>query len=497
MSTRLTYWPQRLSLEVLPTTTNPWEYFESQAIIIMARQAPAIFSPLLICASVLLGTTTVLFIAGVVIRWRKGTFWIFRTVRVGHERFVLPHYICSYVLLITIFNLCLQFFLWIIWFRNERGFQPKNHFLANSLPWIPGVLAVCVAVWSLTTTWVLHLRAYAFGRRPWYTTAIVVNSIGVLLPTLALATLLPFGLLASAQLEIVQNASNRLYKTLKANGINWFPGAAIESTQLSITSQLVIVVRQSLSSFGNKYEVFFSVLAGWCGLLGLMFVLVSSLYLRDLKVSIGEMRGRTKTGVETFARTYRWLVFVTVGLGISMVALAINTSWIAATLRSILGSGTVNAIAIIVPLFTVAILGLPVSVIILHNAITTPSARITSTCGERLRSDPRLRDPASTVNSKDHLENDAQRYTTQFDLAAALPLDRFAFLSMPLHDSSDPPGQVPFDSLELQPTLTNSLARRKPADGVVVERNEETFVIALPKHGADGSDSGQLEEDLK
>ncbi|GAA5848968.1 hypothetical protein JCM3766R1_006608 [Sporobolomyces carnicolor] len=494
------------ALKLLPYRTNPWSHFKSRAFDLLNHPAPAAFAPLLITASVLLATSTMLFITGMAVRWRKGTLWFFRVVRVGNEQFVLPHYVCS-ISARTTCAACstagLQSFLWIVWYRTVKHVEAKNHFLANSLPWLPGVLSVCLAVWSLTTTWVLHVRAYRHGPQPWYASARFVNSFGIVLPSLVLCTLLPYGIMASNNLQALRDCSAELLDVLESEARNWYPGASIDPSQLHLASVLAIKVARTESRFATTYELFFSILAGWCGFLGLAFVGIASLYLRDLKRSIRCMKGRTRTGVETFAKTYRWLVMVTIGLGTSMIALAINVSWIAATLRKILASGTTNAIAIIVPLFTVAVLGIPVSLVILHNAISTPSARSQSPSPTDNSANP----SNSSLTPKQRLEQENldQVYTTQFDLVAALPLDRFAFTGTDreaLHDverrspgfvrAPSPPDAVPFDSLELQPTPTSHSRKTNKLDGIVVQRCEETVtVVALPKEGQVEAELGQ------
>ncbi|GAA6009072.1 hypothetical protein JCM11491_005737 [Sporobolomyces phaffii] len=321
---------------------------------------------------------------------------------------------------------------------------------------------------------VLHRRAYrSDARQPWYTSAKFVNSAGILLPIAVLATLLPYGILASNNLQASRDDSASLYEVLERGAATWTPGSTVDPVQLHLTASLVYDVKHKMLRFQQTYEIFFAILAGWCGLLGITFVVVASLYLRDLKHSIQGMR----------------------------VALAVNVSWIAATLRKILADGKTNAVAIIIPLFTVAALSIPVSIIVLHNAITTPSARAQSSSSGRSDSrhstlgskPPRSHEGASGV---DH--NLDQTYTTQFDLVAALPLDRFAFLStgtgtgtgtgargsgsggLAAGESLD---AIPFDSLELQPTPTHH-SRGTKLDGIVVQRSEETVtVVALPKDG--------------
>ncbi|GAA6009074.1 hypothetical protein JCM11491_005738 [Sporobolomyces phaffii] len=96
----------RAALIRLPKTTNPWTLFKSTAFVILNHPSPAAFSPLLIAASCFLAFATILYLAGLVVRWRKGTLWWFRLVRVGEEVFILPHYVVSYLTLAILFNLC-------------------------------------------------------------------------------------------------------------------------------------------------------------------------------------------------------------------------------------------------------------------------------------------------------------------------------------------------------------------------------------------------------
>ncbi|GAA5880892.1 hypothetical protein JCM16303_005165 [Sporobolomyces ruberrimus] len=481
--------PLQGALLLMPRSMNPWIEFEKRAIVLLDHKSPAAFSPLLIVASCLLAIATILYGAGLIVRWRKGTLWFFRVVRVGNESFVLPHYVCTYSGLMICFSICLQSFLWVAWVRHVKHIDTKHHFLADSLPWLPGVLGVCLAVWSLTTTWVLHIRAYRTESRPWYTSAKFVNSIGIVLPAFVLATLLPTGIIASGNLQAGTRASKQLYTLFEAEAATWTPAAVIDPAQLRRTSILVYDVAHKMLSFQYMYEIFFSILAGWCGALGLAFVTIASLYLRDLRSSIREMQGRTRTGVETFARTFRWLVLVTIGLGTSMIALAANVSWIAATLKKILSDGTTSAISIITPLqvldyqsFTVAVLGVPVSITILHNALTTPSARSHSVS---TRSNSSLSIFGSKLRSgRDNVD---QTYTTQFHLVAGLPTDKFAFLASQPDAQGQLEGEralqaVPFDSLELQPTPTTRSGGGNKLEGIIVHRHEETVtVVALPQ----------------
>lgn len=90
----------------MPRSMNPWIEFEKRAIVLLDHKSPAAFSPLLIVASCLLAIATILYGAGLIVRWRKGTLWFFRVVRVGNESFVLPHYVCTYSGLMICFSIC-------------------------------------------------------------------------------------------------------------------------------------------------------------------------------------------------------------------------------------------------------------------------------------------------------------------------------------------------------------------------------------------------------
>jgi len=147
---------QRSAFLLLPKTTNPWTYFAVQTNQILHRKAPSSLPPLLITASTLIGLASLLYFIGLVVRWRKGTLWVFRVVRVDDERFILPSYISSYALFAGLFDLCkpfsssdrfserllrgsiptgLQSFLWILYVRTEQDVNPKSYFLSTSLPW--------------------------------------------------------------------------------------------------------------------------------------------------------------------------------------------------------------------------------------------------------------------------------------------------------------------------------------------------------------------------
>lgn len=167
-------------------------------------------------------------------------------------------------------------------------------------------------------TGVLHLRAYNSSTRPWYSSALFINTLGISLPILALASLLPFGVIASQHLDDGMKTSIQLQAILSTGATAWRMNPTPDDSEIHLAAVLMFNLAGQLMAFQRDFELYFAILAGWCAFLGVAFVGIAIRYLTDLSKSINEMRGRTKTGVETFSRTWKWLVLVTVGLGTSM-----------------------------------------------------------------------------------------------------------------------------------------------------------------------------------
>lgn len=137
-----------------------------------------------------------------------------------------------------------------------------------------------------------------------------VNTVGISLPIVALASLLPFGILASRYMDKAMEASEQVEAVLQKAAAAWTTDSTPDDAQLHLAATLLFEFAEHLSDFQHKFKTFFAILAGWCGFLGFAFVAVAIRYLHDLNKCISEMRGRTKTGVETFSRTWRWLVLI-------------------------------------------------------------------------------------------------------------------------------------------------------------------------------------------
>jgi len=124
--------------------------------------------------------------------------------------------------------------------------------------------------------------------------------------------------------------------------------------------------------------------------------------------------------------------------------------------------------------FTIAILGLPVSTLLLLHACYTP----VSSASAGLNSRP---SPISTVNfTKSSSTTELARHYTQvqFSLAAQIPLPNRPFFGLVTKGEAENK-DAPFDSLEL--TSRRSSAPSK--EGITIRRDTEVTVVTLPKNG--------------
>ena len=74
---------------LVPPSTNPFLALRSQLAKSVTYKAPKSADPLLILGSVLLAIVSGIFVAGFMIRWRRGTLWLYRVVRAGSQSYIL------------------------------------------------------------------------------------------------------------------------------------------------------------------------------------------------------------------------------------------------------------------------------------------------------------------------------------------------------------------------------------------------------------------------
>jgi len=169
---------------------------------------------------------------------------------------------------------------------------------------------------------ILHLRTYSSetAHTPWYLSARLVNTFGILLPFVILGSTLPFAIRASTSYEkgVVDYFNTNAMLAKAAD--DWSPDEAID---LSVVGEIAPLLFDALGAFEHSkiwFQRIYYLLAGWCAAFTFAFALVGYLYSRALNKTISDLRSRSSKGVgiEMFRKTRRWLLSLSFCFVVSM-----------------------------------------------------------------------------------------------------------------------------------------------------------------------------------
>ncbi|GAA6060457.1 hypothetical protein JCM10212_000885 [Sporobolomyces blumeae] len=499
------------ALLLVPSGTNPFTFLRETLASSVSYTAPKSSTAVLIIASVLLGVVSLVLGAAFVVRWKRRMLWWFRLVRVGRESYILGSMGVLKGGGDLVFSLALQVSVWFA-HQSNQGDRVPHRLLAIILPWIPGAVAASLALWCLAVAYILHMRTYvsATSKVPWYFASLPVNVVGSALSFVISASSIVPAVLASRDYERGLDKLETLGQTLKTFEAVWTPKLPVSYAMISSSAPTVFSAIEDLHQSEHYFKTTFLVLMVWCAVLGLSFVVVGLAYGSAINRSLAELRGRSTTGVglATFTQTRRWLVLITCMFAIVMGSVTAHAAWIAHFGARLLTEGVLNELAISLPLYTVALLGIPVAVMLFANAYSTPTSTLSLAgsidgSSSRSQADHGASSTSSWSKPPRALSSTelAQHYTLmQFRLAASLPLPARPFLGFGLgaDDDADPSArgrvrEAPFESLELDAREGSGDRDGSKADGIVVLRGQEVTVIALPKE-AGGLWSAELDE---
>ncbi|GAA5977855.1 hypothetical protein JCM5350_006197 [Sporobolomyces pararoseus] len=467
---------------IVPHNVNPYMVLRQEFAKFFSYSAPSSANPLLVLGSALLAIVSILFLAGFLMRARRGTLWAFRVVRVGRESYILGSLVLNKGGFDAITSMTLQIFVWLA-YRGNEGEIVKHRILAFVLPWLPGGVAAAFAIWCLSVTYILHLRTYSseMARVPWYLSSKLANTVGIALPFILLGSTLPLTLMASINYD--RGTENYIaFDTLLAQAqLEWRRGNPVASEVLNKGSSILYLSLNDFKDATTWFEYTYYCLTAWCAAFTLGFLVVGWLYTVALQKTINEL-SPTSVGYEAFKKTRRWLLNISFMFVITMAAVTAHSAWISVYCSKMLSDGLLYELATILPVFTIAVLGLPVSILLLLHACYTP----TSPSSVGLTTRP---SPVTTTLSKSASTTELTRHYTQvqFSLAAQLPLPNRPFLGLVTKGQAEN-DDAPFDSLEL--TSRNSSMTAK--EGISIKRDKEVTVVTLPK-----TDQGDWMEDTE
>ncbi|GAA6020831.1 hypothetical protein JCM10207_001671 [Rhodosporidiobolus poonsookiae] len=226
-----------------------------------------------------LGLTAALVAISLLIRWRKGVFWLFRMQQA--PRMIRPHAATSWA---TVAFVMLIFFELLIW----REIQFLQHtvdpnfmywiLLLWGLPWAGGHCAA----WSLAVSLLLHLHA-THPHFPAYRVAPYVNAFGVGSPFIYAAILLPTGILGG------MHFSNAIHYYLSIDDLldnaakSWTPGTQFSIITLAPALSSLSGIEAEVAGFIKYFRVVFSFYAVTAALLVVCLVAIAFWHLSSLR----------------------------------------------------------------------------------------------------------------------------------------------------------------------------------------------------------------------
>ncbi|GAA6063510.1 hypothetical protein JCM10212_004723 [Sporobolomyces blumeae] len=499
-----------------------YEAFANQVRLAINPEQPSSAKPLLSVAGAL---------AGVVVRWWKGSFWIVRIVLFHDEKYILFNYTIAWAIGLVFLLVGLEGHIWRMW-TSESGAILDDLVLWVLLPWTAGVVQVSTSTWSLATTYILHLRTYtARGRTKWpfYMEPRFVNFCGFAIPVLHLAVLLPVAIHADhfyREILVEYRKIVAILASAEADPAN----AVVELVAVQLAPHVVPLVH-SFALLKTWFRASFIVYAIFAGALEAVFLFVAILYLKALRRSLRDFSSTTSTGYEVFVRTIRGLTQISTAFATLMTLLTLNAIWISVLSPESFTNGLIRELSSVLPIYTVILSSLAAAILVLHQTFyisptyqppspsRSPRAprfvlpfktdRSSSTASD-VSSFPTSFHPGSNVPkslSKVAKAKVAAKRTSRHDWAFAAR-DQLPYLggagggglTFDDHDLGGSTGGRAFEHLEMHPSrttvgtderlaprvggaravLTTSSVGPTVGGGIIVERNEVT-VVSLPK----------------
>ncbi|GAA5874517.1 hypothetical protein JCM16303_002890 [Sporobolomyces ruberrimus] len=387
----------------LPPGANPWAAIRQAFTAQVRPDLGNAFLSQLYATSAMIALSTVLFIASLYIKWRQGTYWLFKTHRGTGGVYLVPHYSSCWISGFVVFFGVLQGYLWkSIYF--SRGDLVYDSALWRTLVWYAGWIAFYLAAWSLCVSHVLHLDSAGRPARSFIAQAPFLNTFGLLV---ILGSAVSIGILggcshikyhsAMSNYEEIDTALNALQVTY--NG-NFDVGAFQSGTGFAIAERFVT----DLASFGTYFRWTFIAYLVWTLLLEILLVGAGVLHLRELRRTMDEMSNRTHVTPEAreqermIEQTYNSLVYITYGVCLLLTAVNAIFAFVAAAGSKVVYVRSYAEAAGLLPPWIFAALGLPLSILFFRR--TYLASKTTGDSNTSIKSDAGAsRPPSNSVDS--------------------------------------------------------------------------------------------------
>ncbi|GAA6028394.1 hypothetical protein JCM8097_007010 [Rhodosporidiobolus ruineniae] len=365
-------------LQNLPSGANPWTLIRQAFTAEVRPTLEDSFVDQLYVNLALLASTCAVLLACVFVKWRSGTYWLFKLYRATGGRYIVVHYSSTFVTFAAIFYGLMLGYTWMT-VQYAQGNTAWNTALWRTLVWYPGFFTWFCATWSLCVSHILHLDSSGRPARSFFASAVFLN----------LATIL-FATAAAVSTALLGSIAHHYYH--RAIGNFAIIDAAIHVYEASYTGtfdttafttgsgfELAAGFLSDLSKFGVYFRwVFLTYLIFWC-LLGILLVISATLHLRELRNTLHALRRSAsaneaaKEQERLLEGSYRGLVWVTYFIISALLAVIVLFAFVGIAGRKVIYDAMYSKVASLLPLWLFSVIGLPGSTLFLIRLIRTSS----------------------------------------------------------------------------------------------------------------------------
>ncbi|GAA5886493.1 hypothetical protein JCM6882_001655 [Rhodosporidiobolus microsporus] len=356
-------------LDQVPEEENPYTVLRLALLTTLAPEQLPPLRPLLIAVSVLAGIPPLVLAASLIVRWQKGSLWLFRLHRTcDGSRYILPHYLSSWSFFLVILFGVLQGDIW-----HALGYGPgRDRVYWMLLIWVPGYTALCFATWTLACAYIIHVKAFTARLTwRWFYSPWLLNTLGIFVPIAHLAVVVVLSVLTAQHFHHGLDeymALDRLFGQLEGR----WEGGEVDLDTLRGT----FPTAQKFLDEWRAFTHWFTTTCWFYGATGLVIgaslVFVAMAYIRALRrhaVSTASVR----VARNDFGKTRWWLTVVTCAFALVFTALVANFLWIGALGDKPFTSSKIGLIANVLPFYLLTIPCIPVSIILLLRAFHDPA----------------------------------------------------------------------------------------------------------------------------
>ncbi|GAA6061798.1 hypothetical protein JCM10212_004854 [Sporobolomyces blumeae] len=338
-------------IAAIPKTTNPYRALAGWIEDEITPDVPYSGLVQLYILATLLGAALFLVVVSLLVRARKGIFWIFQ---VSHSpTLIRPHFSISWSLIACVMLALFEAYIVQCIHLFKREIRPSLGY------WTLLIWVICwcggeMAAWSLGVSFLTHVQAGGTDITRW---ARIVNIVAVTAPVVYLVAIVPVATITGRHFQNAIETYVEIDAILDDAASSWVSPAALNIAKLAPALPLV----------ANLEEVQSSLTRGWSWTYGLYCVLTFLLVATLVTIGglhIASLRKRLQSSKRDLRDTLKATVCAFVLMGIVFTSI----SAFASSRPQSLQDAVTAQILVLGPLWAFALLGLPTSASLVWRA---------------------------------------------------------------------------------------------------------------------------------